>query len=728
MPYEIDITKTERVPVSRLSDKFFGKDPDGRELGFTNDSMILDGKPFYAISGECHYSRVPEGRWEDTILKMKAGGINIISTYVFWNVHEEFEGKFRFDGRRNLRGFIELAKKHGIYVILRIGPFNHGEMRNGGLPDWLYGKPFEVRSCDAGFMQCARRLYRAISEQIQGLLYKDGGPIIGTQIDNEYMHSAAPWEMTTGAANEWLPSGNDGEAYMKQLKEIAVDEGIITPFYTCTGWGGAITPVDEMLPLWGGYAFWPWMFYGDKEYKHPATPEYIYRYNHNNKYPSTYNFEPRYEPESVPYACCEMGGGMSNYYNYRFQFPYKAVDAMANVKLGSGCNFLGYYMFRGGSNPVGEKTFLNECQCPKISYDYQAAIGEFGQLRPSYYRLKSLHQFVKNFEDRITGTFTVLPDNSEAYDPNDTRTLRYAVRTDGRSGFLFLNNYQDHAECHDKKDEAVTIHLDDEDIRIDGISLDAEESAVLPFNMELGKGITIKYATVQPLSVIRKEDRIIYLFFVPQGMKPRYVFSDGKDMEPETGAGCGFCLTAGDGTVVEIITLSDAERMDYYEFETSQDGIKKAVLSDKPVTFDGNSYHLEVTGDEETGVDLTRTGASRYTFNVPDLPEDAKEVMLRIDYRGDVGQIFDASGTLIEDNFSNEATWEIGLKSLDVKPGEILTLYITPRKENVTIDVSSVMAGRAEKAESTVAELTKVSCIKIYDKVIPENAFEGVTI
>ena len=102
--------------------------------------------------------------------------------------------------------------------------------------------------------------------------------------------------------------------------------------------------------------------------------------------------------------------------------------------------------------------------------------------------------------------------------------------------------------------------------------------------------------------------------------------------------------------------------------------------------------------------------------------------MLRIDYRGDVGQIFDASGTLIEDNFSNEATWEIGLKSLDVKPGEILTLYITPRKENVTIDVSSVMAGRAEKAESTVAELTKVSCIMIYDKVIPENAFEGVTI
>ena len=113
--------------------------------------MIIGGKPFLAISGECHYSRVPEDQWEDTILKMRAGGVNVVATYVFWNVHEEVEGHFRWDGRRNLRHFIELCQKHGLYVILRCGPFDHGEMRNGGLPDWLYGKPFDVRSVNEGF-------------------------------------------------------------------------------------------------------------------------------------------------------------------------------------------------------------------------------------------------------------------------------------------------------------------------------------------------------------------------------------------------------------------------------------------------------------------------------------------------------------------------------------------------------------------------------------------------
>ncbi len=141
MKYTIDISKTRKQDIYRLSeDKFYGKSPGGKELGFTNYYMIIDGKPFFAISGECHFSRVSENQWEDTIIKMKAGGLNTVATYVFWNHHEEIEGQFRFDGRRNLRKFISICARHGMYVILRIGPFGHGEVRNGGLPDWLYGK------------------------------------------------------------------------------------------------------------------------------------------------------------------------------------------------------------------------------------------------------------------------------------------------------------------------------------------------------------------------------------------------------------------------------------------------------------------------------------------------------------------------------------------------------------------------------------------------------------
>ncbi len=341
------------------------------------------------------------------------------------------------------------------------------------MENWLYGKPFEVRSDNEGFLHYTKILYSRIYRQIEGFLFKDGGPIIAAQIENEYMHSAAPWEMTTGISDEWIGAGNEGNSYMIKLKNLAKEAGIITPFYTCTGWGGAATPADEMIPLWGGYAFWPWMFY-NCDYTHPATPEYIYRDNHNSDVTKTYNFEPSYDPATRPYACCEMGGGMLNYYNYRFQLPYESVDAMANIKMASGCNFLGYYMYRGGNNPHGEKAeYLNECQCPKISYDYQAPIGEFGQLRPSFFRLRTLHLFAKHFEDLLCDTVTMLPEGSRDIAPEDQDTLRFAVRTDGEKGFLFINNYQDHARCKDKTGESVSIVLKDEEISFEDISISA---------------------------------------------------------------------------------------------------------------------------------------------------------------------------------------------------------------------------------------------------------------
>lgn len=155
-----------------------------------------------------------EDRWEDELIKMKMGGVNIVATYVFWIHHEEEEGKFDFTGCRNLGKFIRLCRKHGLYVILRVGPFDHGEVRNGGFPDWLYGKPFEVRKLNEGFLDCVRKLYTQVAVQVEGMFFKDGGPIIGVQIDNEYMHSSAPWEMTTGMAGRFEDSkGQTAELY-----------------------------------------------------------------------------------------------------------------------------------------------------------------------------------------------------------------------------------------------------------------------------------------------------------------------------------------------------------------------------------------------------------------------------------------------------------------------------------------------------------------------------------
>ena len=181
---------------------------------------------------------------------------------------------------------------------------------------------------------------------------------------------------------------------MRILKDMAIESGIEAPIYTSTGWGGAPILDNEVLPLYGGYAFWPWLFYGDVT-EHPATNEFLFQDFHNDN-SECLDFNPPYNKTNYPFACCEMGGGMQVWYNYRFTVPPESVEAMAIMKVAGGCNFIGYYMFHGGSNPIGKKSYLNERTTPKISYDFQAPLGEFGQIRESYKRLKLLHYFFLN--------------------------------------------------------------------------------------------------------------------------------------------------------------------------------------------------------------------------------------------------------------------------------------------------------------------------------------------
>src|ERR1700689_3360517 len=79
--------------------------PDGATLTLDRNSLLLNGKPWTPVMGEFHFARYPENEWREELLKMKAGGIDIVSTYVFWIHHEEIEGQFDWTGSRNLRHF-----------------------------------------------------------------------------------------------------------------------------------------------------------------------------------------------------------------------------------------------------------------------------------------------------------------------------------------------------------------------------------------------------------------------------------------------------------------------------------------------------------------------------------------------------------------------------------------------------------------------------------------------
>lgn len=759
MEYRINIKDITPKEIYDIKGNLSASNSKGETIDFTNYYMKKNGKPFFAISGEFHFSRMDDSRWEKEIIKMKLGGINIVSTYVFWNHHEEDEGIFDFSGRRNLRKFVELCHKHGMMVILRIGPFNHGEVRNGGIPDWMYGMPFEVRTTAAGFLNYVRRLYSRIADEVKGLYFEDDGPIIGVQLDNEYMHSSAPWEFTNGITNEWLFGGNEGEKYMHALKEIAISCGIKPVFFTCTGWGGATTP-DDFMPLWGGYSYRPWLFYSF-EGEHPATDEYIYQDFHNNVADNTYDFHPQYVPETKPYACCEMGGGMMCSKYYRFVLDYKCVDAMSNIKTGSGCNFVGYYMFQGGTNPLSKHGgFMNEGQVSKVSYDYQAALGEFGQERESYRRLKSLHSTFSSFAEKICPLKTIAPVGQSHIEPTNLDELRYTVRSDGRSGFVFINNFQDHAVMPDKHDIKLSIELSDETIEYD-IDINSGENAILPFNFNM-EGILLKSASAQPLWIVENDRESTYVFMIPSGMKGKFEFESGADITKGSGktSDCGNIYYADgaaadefvvskSGKSVRVLVLSREMADNLYKIS---DGrlifTKAALLEDENGIFiesmdaDNELFGYPYNRFEGTGLNIARDGSYSFIASFKVCCEEAKElpvsiekisdgryvldldsdsigdywdVLLNINYIGDIGQAF-IHGRMISDNFCNGEVWQIGLKEhKDALKRDKLTIYVTPLKEGVKVNADSAMAARFEQFDSAIASIESVSLTPVYD-------------
>ena len=274
------------------------------EVRWDKQSLIISGRRVMPVMGEIHYSRIPAAEWKGEVRKMKDGGVTIIATYVFWNHIEEQEGIFNWSGQRDLRHFLEICKEEGLPVILRVGPFCHGEVRNGGIPDWAFTKGCKMRSEDPLFLSLVDRLYRQIYSQIQGLQWKDGGPLMACQFDNEYRGHGS---------------------YLVALKGIATKIGFDLPFYTRTGWPELASPVPfgEMLPLYGDYAdgFW------ERSIEETAGNYYKafnFRAFRSSTAIATEQLGEQKEKlnkgdEQYPYFTCELGGGMMAAYHRR---PY----------------------------------------------------------------------------------------------------------------------------------------------------------------------------------------------------------------------------------------------------------------------------------------------------------------------------------------------------------------------------------------------------------------------
>lgn len=501
--YKIDVLQS--VPEPKMGHLLMGNAGAVNPIEINSRYMTIDGKAVIPVMGEMHFSRINRNQWEDCILKMKACGVNVISTYLFWNHHEEIEGQFDWQVEKDIRAFVQLCAKHGLYAYPRLGPWSHGEARNGGTPDWILSKKYIVdRSNDVVYQTYVKRYFEQITAQLRGLYYKDGGPIIGIQLENEYWYAAK------------------GEPHMQWLKDLAVSYGVDVPMYTVTGWGGGSVPKYQMIPLWGGYADAPWTEHVDKEYQ-PGNFEFAsFRDNKNIGNDQIDHKDVYMTYEDYPYFTCEMGMGVQNTYHRRLDISYLDGLGMITAKLGSGSNLLGYYTFAGATQFRGQLNSTEEEQeqtgywsrVPGKSYDFQAAIRESGELAPSYGQLKKLHYFIGDFGERLAPMAATVGQNGEGQ-------MQTAVRSNGEQGFLFGINYARYFPKEVRKKSRFEVKLKNEVLSFPQGGVDIADSTVFvwPLNFDID-GATIKYATAQLMC----RQGITYLFFQNRDTHVEFAF------------------------------------------------------------------------------------------------------------------------------------------------------------------------------------------------------------
>lgn len=128
------------------------KSPRAITVDYENDRFLKDGEPFRYISGSFHFFRATPPNWRRIIRVMKAAGLNALSTYISWSLHNPADGEYVWDGLADLNQFLDICKEEEMFVILRPGPYIGAERDFGGLPVWLKSKypNMKPRTMDAG--------------------------------------------------------------------------------------------------------------------------------------------------------------------------------------------------------------------------------------------------------------------------------------------------------------------------------------------------------------------------------------------------------------------------------------------------------------------------------------------------------------------------------------------------------------------------------------------------
>jgi len=313
------------------------------------NTFLLNGKPFVVKAAEVHYPRIPEPYWEQRILSCKALGMNTLCLYVFWNLHEQQPGKFDFSGNKDIAKFCRLAQKHGMYVIVRPGPYVCAEWEMGGLPWWLLKKEdVQLRTLDPYYMERVGIFMNEVGKQLADLQISRGGNIIMVQVENEY--------------------GSYGidKPYVSAIRDLVKKAGFTdVPLFQCD-WSSNFTnnALDDLL----------W------------TVNFGTGANIDEQFKKLKSLRPE-----TPMMCSEFWSGWFDHWGRKHE-TRDAATMVSGIKdmLDRNISF-SLYMTHGGTTFGwwgGANNPAYSAMCS--SYDYDAPISEAGWTTPKYFQLRDL--------------------------------------------------------------------------------------------------------------------------------------------------------------------------------------------------------------------------------------------------------------------------------------------------------------------------------------------------
>ncbi len=349
---------------------FMGCSPIQKEkhtFSIGDKTFLLDGKPFLIKAAEMHYTRIPAEYWEHRIQMCKALGMNTICIYAFWNIHEQKEGVFDFKGQNDIAAFCRLAQKHGMYIMLRPGPYVCSEWEMGGLPWWLLKKKdIKLRTNDAYFLERTKLFMNEIGKELADLQVSRGGNIIMVQVENEYGAYATDKE------------------YIANIRDIVKGAGFTdVPLFQCD-WSST--------------------------FQRNGLDDLVWTINFGTGANIDAQFKKLQEARpNAPLMCSEFWSGWFDHWGRKHE-TRDAETMVSGIKdmLDRHISF-SLYMTHGGTtfgHWGGANSPAYSAMCS--SYDYDAPISEVGWATPKYYKLREMMM-------QYADSAQVIPDVPAAY-------------------------------------------------------------------------------------------------------------------------------------------------------------------------------------------------------------------------------------------------------------------------------------------------------------------------